>query len=92
MTKMNGLLLFVSLLSMFSCSDSETTANPSATEQTYQLVNPNATAETKKLFNVLTELYGKKIISGVVASLSLSICSLKSNTTMMIITSAMVKK
>lgn len=69
MYKMNGLLLFTLLASLFSCSNSETVAEPqSDKEQTYQLVNPNATTETKQLFNMLTELYGKKIISGVVAN------------------------
>ena len=37
-------------------------------KKTYQLVNPNATAETKKLFSVMADLYGEKIISGVVAN------------------------
>jgi len=69
MTKMNGLLLFVMLTVMPTCSCNGTSAKEQevAQEQTYQLVNPNATAETKKLFNVLTDLYGQKIISGVVA-------------------------
>lgn len=64
---MNGLLLFVSLFSMFGCSNNETVAEQPEKVQTYQLVNPNATAETKKVFNVLAELYGNKIISGVTA-------------------------
>ena len=69
MMNKNGLLLFVMLTVLPACSNNntQTVAQTSAQEQTYQLVNPNATAETKKLFNVLTELYGKKIISGVVA-------------------------
>ena len=69
MNKMNGLLLFMMLTVMPSCSSSATKAagQEVAQEQTYQLVNQNATPETKKLFNLLTELYGKKIISGVVA-------------------------
>jgi len=69
MSKTNGLLLFISLFSMFGCSSNETAAEQQPEKaQTYQLVNPNATAETKKLFNVLSELYGQKIISGVVAN------------------------
>ena len=65
----NGLLLFMMMTVMPGCSNNETKVaeQESSQEQIYQLVNTNATAETKKLFNVLTELYGEKIISGVVA-------------------------
>jgi len=58
---------------LFGCSNAKTSENepPKTDEQTtvYQLCNKNATEETKKLFTMLTELYGKRIISGVVANI-----------------------
>ena len=66
---MKGLLLTVLLAPVFGCSSSGSAQVQPETGQAYQLVNKNATPETKKLFNVLAELYGKKIISGVVANI-----------------------
>ena len=67
---MNKLLLFFTLASLFSCQKAESAADPviSEAEQTYQLCNQNATAETKQLFALLSDLYGKRIISGTVAN------------------------
>jgi len=56
---------------LFGCT-SRAKADPgdSAQEETvYQLTNPNATAEAKQLFNLLKDLYGKRIVSGVVANI-----------------------
>ena len=66
---MNRLLLFFTLAAMFSCSKAESAADPviSEAEQTYRLTNQNATAETKRLFALLSDLYGKRILSGTVA-------------------------
>ena len=67
---MSRLLLFFTLAAMFSCSKAESAADPviSEAEQTYQLCNQNATAETKRLFALLSDLYGKRILSGTVAN------------------------
>ena len=67
---MNRLLLFFTLAAMFSCSKAESAADPviSEAEQTYRLTNQNATAETKRLFALLSDLYGKRILSGTVAN------------------------
>ena len=70
---MNRLLIFAMLASLFSCSHAESPVATSTGETEvgtadYQLVNDKATPETKKLFAMLSDLYGKRIISGTVAN------------------------